>query len=143
MNETVGPEQLEKLRGSRPVICGILSNSGPNGEPLACGYTPGHDGPHSWGTLPTWGVKAPSPDAQIDRLAACILRLFPYEPGKHGDETAVDVAIRLIEKLAEVAGSLPPYLCRVFDLPEPPEGEDDPPLSYPTDVSVPYFRVKE
>lgn len=40
-----------------PSICGIVSMSGPNGEPLACGYTQGHDGPHSWSTLPTWAAS--------------------------------------------------------------------------------------
>lgn len=35
-------------------ICGMVSNSGPNREPLACGYVHDHDGPHSWSTLPTF-----------------------------------------------------------------------------------------
>lgn len=35
-------------------ICGVISHSGPNGEPLACAYEPGHKGPHSWSTLPTF-----------------------------------------------------------------------------------------
>lgn len=35
-------------------ICGVISNSGPNGEPLACGYLRPHDGEHSWATLPTF-----------------------------------------------------------------------------------------
>ncbi len=39
---------------ARNKICGIICNCGPNGEPLACGYLPGHDGDHSWATLPTW-----------------------------------------------------------------------------------------
>lgn len=42
----------------RPLrICGVVSNSGPNQEPLACGYAAGHleQGiPHSWSTLPTF-----------------------------------------------------------------------------------------
>jgi hypothetical protein len=40
------------------VICGITSQSGPNLEPLACGYKRGHDGAHSWSTLPTWAETA-------------------------------------------------------------------------------------
>ena len=36
------------------VLCGIISMSGPNREPLACAYQPGHDGAHSWATLPTF-----------------------------------------------------------------------------------------
>jgi hypothetical protein len=52
-------------------------------------------------TLP----QPPEPlGSQIDRLAACILRLYPYEPGSHGDESAVDVAIRLIERLDAAQG---------------------------------------
>lgn len=35
-------------------ICGIISHSGPNGEPLACAYLEGHAGAHSWATLPTF-----------------------------------------------------------------------------------------
>ena len=38
----------------RYAICGIVSESGPNGEPLACGYKHGHKGNHAWATLPTW-----------------------------------------------------------------------------------------
>lgn len=34
--------------------CGLVSNSGPNGEPLGCGYQNHHSGPHSWATLPTF-----------------------------------------------------------------------------------------
>lgn len=42
---------------SQPIkafMCGIVSMSGPNREPLACAYPPGHDGDHSWATLPTF-----------------------------------------------------------------------------------------
>jgi hypothetical protein len=35
-------------------ICGVLCGCGPNGEPLACGYKPGHQSGHSWATLPTF-----------------------------------------------------------------------------------------
>jgi hypothetical protein len=44
-------------------ICGIISNSGPNGEPLACGFMPDHPGNHSWAALPTFPF-------QFDRLIA-------------------------------------------------------------------------
>jgi hypothetical protein len=37
-------------------LCGITSNSGPNGEPLACGYVAGHEGAHAWSTLPTFAL---------------------------------------------------------------------------------------
>jgi hypothetical protein len=37
-------------------ICGVISNSGPNGEPLACAYPPHADGEHSWATLPTFSA---------------------------------------------------------------------------------------
>lgn len=35
-------------------ICGVVCNCGPNREPLACGFEPHDDGPHSWASLPTW-----------------------------------------------------------------------------------------
>lgn len=41
-------------------ICSVVSHSGPNGEPLACGYSPRHEGPHSWATLPTFPVSTPA-----------------------------------------------------------------------------------
>ena len=69
---------------ARDVICGMVSNSGPNGEPLACAYRP-HDGeqPHSWATLPTFtqatgdepldgGVRIPRNPAKRRTLAQAI-----------------------------------------------------------------------
>jgi hypothetical protein len=36
-------------------MCGIVSHSGPCGEPLACGWPPhGTERAHSWATLPTF-----------------------------------------------------------------------------------------
>lgn len=67
-------------------ICGIICNCGPNGEPLACGYLPGHEGPHAWATLPTWpqggGVRCLICGAEHDGT-------YPYrpEPGKWGHRT--------------------------------------------------------
>jgi hypothetical protein len=46
-----------KYRGGRsaaPAICGVVSQSGPNREPLACGFPKGHEGEHAWATLPTF-----------------------------------------------------------------------------------------
>jgi hypothetical protein len=34
-------------------ICGMVTRSGPRGEPLACGFSYGHHGHHSWASLPT------------------------------------------------------------------------------------------
>ncbi len=48
--------------GARPHACGIVSPSGPFGEPLGCAYPTGHDGPHSWSTLPTFPAGASSTD---------------------------------------------------------------------------------
>lgn len=39
---------------SNSLICGVVSNSGYEGEPLACGFTVGHIGQHAWATLPTF-----------------------------------------------------------------------------------------
>jgi hypothetical protein len=62
---------LNANAAARDPLCGVASNSGPNGEPLACAYPNGHDGLHSWATLPTY--PAPSitatERAALDRLA--------------------------------------------------------------------------
>lgn len=50
----VAAEWDRKAEAMPPGICGVVSMSGPSGEPLACGYWPGHDGPHAWSTLPTY-----------------------------------------------------------------------------------------
>jgi hypothetical protein len=78
MNENVGPEQLVAMGGSIRAICAILSNSGPNGEPLACGYAPGHDGPHSWSTLPTF------PSGSLGAVIDAIQRERAYQDAKWG-----------------------------------------------------------
>lgn len=41
-------------RTERLGICGVVSNSGAEGEPLACGFPVGHEGKHAWATLPTF-----------------------------------------------------------------------------------------
>jgi hypothetical protein len=46
-------------------ICGVVSLSGPNQEPLACGYKAGHDGPHAWSTLPTFSSLASQEPAAV------------------------------------------------------------------------------
>lgn len=46
--------ELRAFIQSQPNICGVGSQSGPNREVLACGYIPGHQGEHSWASLPTW-----------------------------------------------------------------------------------------
>lgn len=48
-------------------ICGVISHSGPNREPLACAYAPDHDGAHSWATLPTF-----VDGRQVDEMACRI-----------------------------------------------------------------------
>ena len=51
-----------KARGGRsaaPPICGVVSQSGPNREPLACGFPQGHDGDHAWASLPTFTAEPP------------------------------------------------------------------------------------
>jgi hypothetical protein len=53
-------------------LCAIISMSGTNGEPLACAYEKGHEGAHSWATLPTFvngvSVREAELAAQIQRL---------------------------------------------------------------------------
>jgi len=50
---------------TKPELCGVISHSGPNREPLACAYAPGHDGPHSWSTLPTFAPREGQPPLVI------------------------------------------------------------------------------
>jgi hypothetical protein len=45
-------------------------------------------------------------DHQITRLADCILTHFPEEPGRGGSEGAVDVAIRLLTRLADFQAAI-------------------------------------
>lgn len=34
--------------------CPVVGANGPNQEPIRCAYAPGHDGPHSMDSLPTF-----------------------------------------------------------------------------------------
>lgn len=36
-------------------ICGVSSNSGRFGEPIACGHKRDHTGAHAWASLPSFG----------------------------------------------------------------------------------------
>lgn len=47
-----------RLLDNSTLICGVVSNSGPNGEPLACGYRALHQGDHAWATLPSSAAVA-------------------------------------------------------------------------------------
>lgn len=49
--------------------------------------------------------------SEIGRLAAFIQREYPHEPGRYTSESAVDVAVRLLERVkdAEKAGYNPVY----------------------------------
>ncbi len=58
-------------------MCGCVSMSGPNREPLACAYPPGHDGDHSWATLPTFVDGEP-----IGYIRAKTLREVKTEVGE-------------------------------------------------------------
>lgn len=50
----------------REAICGVICAAGRLGEPLACAWEPGHNGLHSWATLPTFPSDAVP--VQADRL---------------------------------------------------------------------------
>lgn len=52
-SEWIVCDEALKLIDAAPTICGITSFSGPNGEPLACGYRALHQGTHAWESLPT------------------------------------------------------------------------------------------
>lgn len=59
-NEAVSPDVVLGLLArvgqaeAERAICGMVCTCGPNLEPLACGYRRGHDGVHSWASLPTF-----------------------------------------------------------------------------------------
>jgi len=46
--------------------CTVICNCGPNGEPLRCGYKPGHAGDHSWSSLPTFFFMPVSPSGPLE-----------------------------------------------------------------------------
>ncbi len=47
-------------------ICGIICNCGAHGEPLACGYTEGHEGFHAWASLPSFPIYSGAAGHQLD-----------------------------------------------------------------------------
>lgn len=49
-----GQPLIPVMEQAKRIICGVVSMAGPHGEPLACAYPPGHEGDHSWATLPSW-----------------------------------------------------------------------------------------
>ena len=51
---------LAATNDPRMRMCAVVVNGGPNGEPLACAYDEGHDGDHSWASLPTFPEGARS-----------------------------------------------------------------------------------
>lgn len=61
-------------------LCGIVSNSGPNGEPLACAWPPhGAERTHSWATLPTYEAER-APVAAVLAAADALVRAFYPTP---------------------------------------------------------------
>lgn len=48
-----------KQWGDPGAICGMVSQSGPNLEPLACGWKAGHTGKHAWSSLPSFVRATP------------------------------------------------------------------------------------
>lgn len=54
-------ERIERVRGNQQPMCAITSLSGALGEPLGCGFKQGHEGPHSWASLPTFLASSPRP----------------------------------------------------------------------------------
>lgn len=56
---------------SDSAVCGVICTTGRNGEPLACGFTVGHEGDHSWASQPTWvdGIDPESVAAAAEWLA--------------------------------------------------------------------------
>lgn len=58
-------EELAKQAAhSEHTICGVVSQSGPHLEPLACGFGIGHKGRHAWADLPTFTVEEAHNDGE-------------------------------------------------------------------------------
>lgn len=88
------------------MICGVVSNSGPNGEPLACGYAAGHEGVHAWASQPTWLPGHPVPkhatiatlhlidlpevQAALDAATAVAVAAMPYRESDGRVAAALD-----------------------------------------------------
>lgn len=49
-------ERVERVRDNQRPMCSVTSLSGALGEPLGCGFKQGHEGAHSWASLPTFLV---------------------------------------------------------------------------------------
>lgn len=60
---TAGPPREEPMSEPRQ-ICGVVMHSSWH-EPVACAYKPGHEGPHSWASLPQF----PTPNAINDAMS--------------------------------------------------------------------------
>jgi hypothetical protein len=93
------------------VICGVVSLSGPNGEPLACGWKAGHlpGKPHSWSSLPTWAEGRFISRAEFMRLApaAMVARLAIWRMLGGRDD---DLAAALEERGNELSMVFSPAL---------------------------------
>jgi hypothetical protein len=65
-------------------LCGVMSASGAEGEMLACAFPPGHEGWHSWGTLPTFIKGATLTEIKmqkkIDMLEGVIIAVQKAKP---------------------------------------------------------------
>jgi hypothetical protein len=88
----------------KPRLCGVVSNSGRLGEPLACAWEPDHNGPHSWATLPTFAAEPDATRAGAYALAA--LDLSEKETGRvasFGDkaEAVINAATRVRDAARE------------------------------------------
>lgn len=92
-------------------ICGTICPCGPNGEPLACGYEQGHNGNHSWATLPTFlngrtaleraaieYVEASRSEADV--AAATGRMIDPKRPTAERKTDALDTLIEEVDRAA-------------------------------------------
>jgi hypothetical protein len=51
-------ERIERVRDRQQEMCMVVSQSGFLGELIGCGFKLGHEGAHSWASLPTF-LQAP------------------------------------------------------------------------------------
>lgn len=82
-------------------ICGVISNSGINGAPLACAFSPEHAGVHSWATLPTFGPTDPASQlADVETLIKTHQQKTNYHQGFGSAAERVKSVLRQYEDKA-------------------------------------------
>ena len=91
---------MTKQFDTLPPLCGIVCGAGPSGEPVACAYQQGHEGPHSWATLPTFVVRTePYQTRTILHVGDRQILSYPGEPPGQGDWVTCEGRLYIVSKI--------------------------------------------